>query len=149
MRSLELLMQEYPNKKAKELLEIQRQDKLADQIAFDLRNEKALAYIKDINENGGYYRGKFGLDQYYYYNIFNLRLEFGKVMIDCDCITLFCNTTEKTNLVTKQGEIHLERRSEQYKELDNFINDEERVTAHEWDAIVNYINAMEKLFWKE
>jgi hypothetical protein len=142
-------MQEYPNKTEKEILTIQKQDKLADQIKSDLRNEKALAYIKDINTNGGYYRGKFGLDQYYYYNIFNLRLEFGKVMIDCDCITLFCNTTEKTNLVTKQGEIHLERRSEQYKELDNFINDEERVTAHEWDAIVNYINAMEKLFWKE
>jgi hypothetical protein len=129
MRSLEYLMQLYPNKTAKQILAIQAQEKLADKKAEDKRNKKALAYIKDINTNGGYYKGKFGFDQYYYYRLFNLRLEFHKIMIDVETITLFCNTTDFKNLVTKQGEIHLERRTQEYKELDNFIGDEERVNG--------------------
>jgi hypothetical protein len=148
MRSLEYLMQLYPNKTAKQILAIQAQEKLADKKAEDKRNKKALAYIKDINTNGGYYKGKFGFDQYYYYRLFNLRLEFHKIMIDVETITLFCNTTDFKNLVTKQGEIHLERRTQEYKELDNFIGDEERVTVKEWNELNHYINAMEKLFWK-
>jgi len=141
-------MQLYPNKTAKQILAIQAQEKLADKKAEDKRNKKALAYIKDINTNGGYYKGKFGFDQYYYYRLFNLRLEFHKIMIDVETITLFCNTTDFKNLVTKQGEIHLERRTQEYKELDNFIGDEERVTVKEWNELNHYINAMEKLFWK-
>ena len=107
-----------------------------------------MAYIKDINTNGGYYRGKFGFDQYYYYRIFNLYLECETIMMSVETVRLFTNTTDFKNLVTKQGEMSLERKTEQYKELDNFINDEERVTVKEWNELNHYINAMEKMFWK-
>ena len=151
MRSLELLMREYPNKTAKEIFEIQKQDELADQIAYDLRNEKKLAYIKDINTNGGFYRGRFGLDQHYYYRIFDLKMDTsGEVVMQVESIVLFINNTDDTRQVTRPNEMHLERRLRTYERLDQFgLEQEKRVTAHDWDAVVNYINAMSQLFWKE
>ena len=150
MRSLELLMREYPNKTAKQILAIQKQDELADQIAYDLRNEKKLAYIKDINTNGGFYRGRFGLDQHYYYRIFDLKMDTsGEVVMQVESIVLFINNTDDTRQVTRPNEMHLERRLRTYERLDQFgLEQEKRVTAHEWDAVVNYINAMSQLFWK-
>jgi hypothetical protein len=151
MRSLELLMREYPNKTAKQILAIQKQDELADQIAYDLRNEKKLAYIKDINTNGGFYRGRFGLDQHYYYRIFDLKMDTsGEVVMQVESIVLFINNTDDTRQVTRPNEMHLERRLRTYERLDQFgLEQEKRVTAHDWDAVVNYINAMSQLFWKE
>jgi hypothetical protein len=148
MRSIEYLMQCYPDKTGKEILAIQAQEKLEDQQAEDRRNAKKLAFIKDINTNGGFYRGRFGVDQHYYYRIFDLKLDNGEVVMQVESIVLFFNDTKDTNQVTKPNEVHLERRLRTYERLDKFgLEQEKRVTAHEWDAVVNYINAMSQLFW--
>jgi hypothetical protein len=149
MRSIEYLVQCYPDKTVKEILAIQAQEKLDDQKAYEKRNAKKLAYIKDINENGGFYRGRFGLDQHYYYRIFDLKMDStGEVVMQVESIVFFFNDTTDTRQVTKPNEVHLERRLRTYERLDQFgLQQEQRVTAHEWDAVVNYINAMSQLFW--
>ena len=149
MRSIEYLMQCYPNKTGKQILAIQEKEKQADQKAYEKRHAKKLAYIKDINTNGGFYRGRFGLDQHYFYRIFDLKMETnGEVYMQVESIVLFFNDTTDTRQVTKPNEVHLERRLRTYKRLDQFdLEHEQRVTAHEWDAVVNYINAMSQLFW--
>jgi hypothetical protein len=149
MRSIELLVREYPYLTGREILETQEQEKLKDQRAYEKRNKKKLAFIKDINENGGFYRGRFGVDQHYYYRIFDLKMETnGEVYMQVESIVLFFNDTNDTHQVTKPNEVHLERRLRTYEKLDQFgLQQEQRVTAHEWDAVVNYINAMSQLFW--
>jgi hypothetical protein len=149
MRSLEYLIRLYSDKTAKEILAIQEQDKLADQIEFDLRNEKKLAFIKDINTNGGYYRGKFGLDQHYFYHIYNMKMdEKGNIQMNVDKLVLFCNNDNHKHIVTKAGEIHFERRTKEYEDFDQYdLDDRERVTVKEWEAVNKYVDDMSKLFW--
>ena len=149
MRAIEYLMRLYPEKTGAEILAIQEQDKLDDQRAYEKRNAKKLAFIEDINTNGGFYRGRFGLDQHYFYRVFDLKIDTsGEVVMQVESIVLFMNDTNETNHVTKPNEVHLERRLRTYERLDQFgLENEKRVTAHEWDAVVNYINAMSQLFW--
>jgi len=148
MRSLEYLMQCYPDKTAKEILAIQADEKLADQKADEKRNAKVLAFMKDLNENGGYYRGKFGLDQHYYYKITNLRMCGNEVIMDAESVVLFCNNDGHTNTVCKPNEIRLERKSKEMAVLSQYgLDDRERVTVKEWNAVNEYLDAMQKLFW--
>ena len=149
MRAIEYLVQLYPNKTGKEILAIQEQDKLKDQKDFEKRNKKKLAFIKDINENGGYYRGRFGIDQHYFYRVFDMQMESkGEIIMKVESVVMFYNEEGKPNQVTRPNEIRIERRLKEYERLDTYgLQDEERVTIKEWDAVNDYLNAMSKLFW--
>jgi hypothetical protein len=149
MRVLEYLIQLYPEKTGKELLEIQEQEKLEEQKAFEKHNKTKLDFVNDINTNGGYYKGKFGLDQHYYYRIFDLVLEeSGDVRMSVEKLVLFCNNDGHEHTVTKTGEINFERRTEDFANLDNYgLLHEERVTIKEWNAVNDYIDNIVKLFW--
>lgn len=149
MRSIEFLIQCYPDKTGKEILAIQEQDILEDQLAYEKRNAKKLAFIKDINENGGYYRGRFGLDQHYFYRIFDLKMETnGEIIMKVESLVLFCNDTDEKNHVTRPHEVHLERRIKGYEKLDQYaLENKKRVTKADWDAVNDYVNQMSKLFW--
>jgi hypothetical protein len=149
MRALEVLMELYPNKTAKEILEIQEQDKTKDQKDFEERNKKKLEFINDINTNGGYYRGKFGLDQYYYYRVFNLIMNNnGSVYMSVESIVLFYNNDGRKDTIVKPNEICLEKRLKEYCDLDQYsLEYEERITEIEWNYINNYLNNIHSLFW--
>ena len=151
MRSIETLAREYPDKTANELFEIQEQDKLEDQKEFEKHNAKKLAFIKDINENGGYFKGRFGLDQHYYYHVYNMKMESnGEVYMDVEKIVLFYNPTDDTRQVTRPNEIRIERRTSTYENLDRYgLSFEKRTNENDWDAINNYLNAMSEMFWSE
>lgn len=151
MRSIETLAREYPDKTAKELFEIQEQDKLEDQKEFEKHNAKKLAFIKDINENGGYFKGRFGLDQHYYYHVYNMKMESsGEVYMDVEKIVLFYNPTDNTRQVTRPNEIRIERRTSTCENLDRYgLSFEKRTNENDWDAINNYLNAMSEMFWSE
>jgi len=148
-RAIEYLVSLYPEKTGKEIIAIHEQEKLKDQQIFDKHNKKTLAFIKDINTNGGYFRGKFGLDQYYYYRVFNMIMnETGGVTMDVESIVLFCNNDGHKQTVCNPGEIRLERRIEEYQQLDTYsLENEERITIEEWNYINNYLNNMNSLFW--
>jgi hypothetical protein len=149
MRAIEYLMELYPEKTGAEILAIQEQDKLDDQKAYEKRNAKKLTFIEDINTNGGYYRGRFGLDQHYFYRVFDLKMEAtGEIVMQVESLVLFCNDTNETNHVTRPNEVNLERRLRTYERLDQFgLEDEKRVTKADWDAVNDYVNQMSKLFW--
>jgi hypothetical protein len=148
MKSLEYLMQLHPNKTCKEILAIQAKEKAADKRAFEKHNKKVLAFINDINTNGGYYRGKFGLDQHYYYNVHNLRMVDDEVMMDVDKIVLFCNNDGHQHTVCKPNEIHIDREFKEMAILSQYgLDSRERVTVKEWDEINAYLDAMSNFFW--
>jgi len=148
MRSIEYLIQLYPDKTGKELLEIQEQDKLEDQKIFEKANKRLLAFLDDISVNGGYFRGRFGLDQYYYYHVYNTSIDKDGNTMSVDKIVLFVNIDGHKNIVTRPGELSLKREFCEYAKFREYgLESEERVTSKEWDAINNYMDNMSKLFW--
>lgn len=90
MRSLELLIQLFPDKTGSELLEIQKQDKLDDENNFKVRHQAKLDIIERINTKGGYFKGKFGENQYFYYSLSNLRLDPNNGEIYCSVKKIVC-----------------------------------------------------------
>lgn len=149
MRSIETLVRDYPSMTGLEILEMQKQDKIDDEREFKKHNEKKLAFIKDINENGGYFKGRFGLDQHYYYRVFNLKMESdGNVYMDVEKIVLFYNPTNDTHQVTEPNAIKLERRTKTFEKLDQYgLSFEKRINENQWDAINNYLNNISEMFW--
>jgi len=149
MRGIEYLLETYPDKTGEEILAIQAQDKLDDQKKFEKINKKKLAFMKDINENGGYYRGRFGLDQHYYYRVFDMEMDDqGNITMKVEKIVLFCNNDKHKHTVTDIDSIRLERELKEYQHYDQYgLEDRERVTIKEWDAINKYLDVMSKLFW--
>lgn len=147
-KSLEYLMRLHPDKTAKEILAIQAEEKLADERAERKRNAKVLAFMEDLNTNGGYYRGKFGLDQHYFYKVTNVRMCGDEVVMDVEKIVMFCNPDGHQNIVCRPNEIRLERKFETMQLLSHYgLDSRERVTENEWININAYLNAIKKLFW--
>jgi hypothetical protein len=147
MRDLGYLVQLFPDLTGKELMEIQRKDKEADEFEYQQEMKAELDMIKDINTNGGYYRGRFGIDQHYYYNFTNLRIEHKTVYCDCETLVMFTGEGERST--TKDFTVRIEKR--EYKEFDKYGIDipeyVERVTKKEWDEVVNYLKKSAELFW--
>ena len=149
MRSIETIVRDCPHLTGKQILEVQAQEKLDDQKEFEKRNKKKLEFIEDINVNGGYYRGRFGLDQYWFYHVFNLQMETdGRIVMDVEKIVLFFNDSDDTRQVTKPNEISLERRIDTYCDLEQYgLDNRERITVKEWDEVNEYLNKINQ-FWK-
>ncbi len=150
MRGLEYLMQCYPDATVKEILAIQEQEKLEDKRKFEAQHKKTLEFMEDLNTNGGYYKGRFGLDQHYLYRVFDLEMDDkGNVRMKVESLVMFYNPTEDRNHVTKPNEIRIERRLKDYEDLDTYgLQNRERVTVKEWNEVNDYLNAMSEMFWK-
>lgn len=141
MRSIEVLVRQYPNKCGSEILEIYAADIAADKRSYEKQNKKTIKFIEDINTNGGYYRGTFGESQYYYYNFTNLILENNQVRGDCEKIVCF----KKGNI---SDGISIEKRTKSFPDISTYsLSCEERITKKEFDEISKYIDEMFEKFW--
>lgn len=141
MRSIEYLIQLFPNKTGKELLEIQNQDKLNDEQEFQKRNKKKVEFINDINTNGGYYCGRFSIDQHSYYRVFNMRLDGNDIYMDVESLVVFINSETDKNYV------NIERKVKAFQKEDKYcLQNRERVTKKDWDNVNEYVNNITK-FW--
>jgi hypothetical protein len=150
MRTIECLAHQYPDKTGTELIAMQAQDKLDDQKAFEKHNKKKLAFMNDLNTNGGYYRGRFGYDQRYFYCVSDVQMDSnGELWGNVESVVVFMNNENVPNIVTRGGEVRLERRTKEYVQLDNYgLQDEQRVSKVEWDGVNAYINGIE-VFWAD
>lgn len=140
MRSLDYLIQLFPDKTGKELLEIRNQDKQEDADEFKKIHANKLAIIEDINTNGGFYKGKFGLDQHFYYSFSNMHLIKDNIYCDVNEVVAFFE------LVNNKTSI--ENRKQALQSFENYgVNMYERVTKEEFDKAVAYLESF-KDFWK-
>lgn len=149
MRSIEYLVQLYPDKTGKELLEIQEKEKLEDEKKFQRANKRKLDFIADINKNGGYFKGTFGLEQYYFYRVFDCIMDNTEMYGSVESVILHVGHKHG---VTAEGEISFERRTKTFQKLENYALDTrelcERVTVKEWNEVNEYVNSMAGKFWK-
>ena len=137
MRTIECLVRQYPEKTGNEILVLQKEDREKDEKDFQILNKKNLDMVDDINKNGGYYKGTFGLDQYYYYSFSNmLIIDDGTIYCDVDSIVCF-----DSNLSIKQ-EFNTWRVFDRYG-----IHNETRIEKEEYDALSNYIRNTFSKFW--
>jgi len=147
MRSIGYLIQLFPEKTGKEILEIQAQDKLEDEKEYQKENESKLKWIEDINTNGGFFKGRFGIDQRFFYKVSNCLLETsGEIRCDVEKIVVFLGSERD---VVKNGNIHIEKKSSEYADADKYgFNIYDRVTEKEWNEVNSYLEGIEK-FWND
>lgn len=145
MRSIEYLVELFPEKTGKELLKIQAQDKMEDEKAYKKENESKLKWIEDINTNSGFFRDRFGIDQRFFYKVSNCLLETsGEVRCNVEKIVVFLGSDRD---VVKHGNINIEKKSSKYADANEYeFNMYERVTEKEWNEVNSYLESVEK-FW--
>jgi hypothetical protein len=146
MRSLEYLIQLYPEKTGKEILAIQEQDKKSDEEAYQRRNKEVLEMIQDINTNGGYYKGRFGDDQRFYYNVTEARLEGDKIYANVENIVVFLGDGRS---VVSAGDIRIEKRTKEWADLSTYgLEMYQRTTKQDYDEVMTYLLNLAK-YWDD
>lgn len=139
MRSIDYLVQLFPDKTGKELLEIQNRDKADDEKQFRKIHDVKLRTIEDINTNGGFYKGTFGLSQCFYYSFKNLKLIEGKIYCDVEDIVCFF----------EGWKVSIEIRDHTYKEFENYgVDIYEKITESDYKEALKYVFAFQN-FWNK
>lgn len=138
MRSLDYLIRLYPNKTGKELLEIQNRDKANDEKEYQKLQRAKIEAVDDLNNNGGYFRGSFGLNRKYMYKITNAELSKGEIVFD----------VEKILVVESDGELRVDRTisRHQYYSKYSLFSTCERITEKEWSDVYKYIENIGKIW---
>lgn len=146
MHTLEYLAKEYPNKTGKELLELQAEEIRQEEKEIQERLKDQIEYADDININGGYFKGFFGLNQYYYYNVSDVIVEeTGDVYATVEKIVMFDFDSGQS----PRREFNIEKRISEYKNLSNYaLSSLERVTKEDYDKVDKYFKSAVDLFWE-
>lgn len=142
MRSIELLVRTYPEKTCAEIMKIVEQEKQAHEAKIAKSNKDKLDLIKDINENGGYYKGTFGLDQYFAYNFKNLEFKWDTIICDVENIVVFTGNENERRTVNVKIEF------ETMKQFENYgVEIYEKITKEEYEKIKSYYVDATPKFW--
>ncbi len=147
IRSIEYLCQLFPDKTAKEILDIREHDKKCHELWLHKGQEKVRAFEKKINDAGAlYYKGRFGLDQRYFYKVYNANVdEQGNIYASVDSMVCFLGESRGVC----EGRIHIELREDRYKDLDKFsLNNEKLTTKEEYEEMLSYLRGVSK-FWEK
>jgi len=145
MRDLAYLIQLFPEKTGTELLAIQEQDKIDVEKEYQEINKIKLAIIEDYNTNGAFFKGRFGTDQRYYYNVSNVRFEDKQLICDVEEIVVFLG--EKGDV--SEDSVTIERRIQEYQHFDTYsFEHKTRVTKKDFDKVNNYLMNIAK-FWDD
>jgi hypothetical protein len=151
MRSIEYLAQLFPEKTGKELFKIQKEDKQQDEFELQEANKEKISIVEDINKNGGYYRGAFGTDQYYMYNITKIDIERNNRQIYCEVerITLFDSQNINKGSVLSGESINFEIRQKESVKFEDITLMTTRITEEEYNELKNYLFGVVPKFFKE
>jgi hypothetical protein len=142
MRSIETLVKLYPNLTGQEIMEIQAQDRLKDEKEYEETYKEAISLMRDINTNGAYYRGSFGLNQYFYYKYTNAQIEGGVLWCDFEGIIVFMEKDEDyPSSITIKKDLFKRLASDE-------VNKYERITPEEFNELKDYYSKSIPKFWE-
>lgn len=143
MRSLEYLIQLFPDKTGKEIKAIQEQDRLQDEAEERERNAAKIAWMEDINTNGGYFK-RSGSHKTIF-KCWDVRLLAGALIMKVEKIVVFQGP--KYN----KGEFTAERTYDNLAVVENYGFDYDpdliRTTEKEWNEVKTYLENVSK-FWE-
>ena len=139
MRSIEYLVQLYPEKTGRELLEIQAKEKKEDQKAYERRFKKQLEFISDINTNGGE-------DQRFYYNVTDARIEHDTIFATVESIVVFLGDGRS---VVSAGDVSIKKEKKEWAELNKYgLESYQRTTKKDYDEVLEHLLNLAK-YWEE
>ena len=121
-----------------EILALHDRDLIFDKSQERKRNSKKLALIKDYNENGAYFKGTFGRNQYYYRKLTELELsERGDIECVHESIVGFLDSDTK-----------IERRTDTYCRFESIGSENlERITKEEYNKLSDHLDNIFSSFW--
>ena len=142
IRSIAMLAKQFPDKTGAELIQMHNDDIAAEKAAVQEHLKEKVKFADDINENGGYFQGQFGLDQYYFYNITEVEVfEDGGVWGRVEKIVWFDDVKNEPEFHVKE----LSHRVSGSEDLSRYgLSLEKRITKEKWDKVVAYINGLSK-----
>lgn len=147
MRSIEYLAQLFPDKTGKELFELQKQDKQQDEIDIQERHKENYAIRVDIETNGGYYRGTFGMDQHHMYKVTKINIGTNDHQIYCEVerITLFFSQD------IDKGSLYMESKiiQKEFITYEDIASMTTRITEEEYNELKNYLFGVVPKFFNE
>ncbi|MEK6829818.1 MAG: hypothetical protein AABY15_06895 [Nanoarchaeota archaeon] len=144
--SVETLTRENPDKTGKEILELHEHSKKCYALWVKQQNQEQYDLVDRINAQPLYYKGRFGLDQRFFYKISDARLDEGKVFATVEKIVVFLGSERG---VVKEGEVKIERCEKTYQDLDKYgLDMYTETTKSEWDKVGNYLTGVAK-FWED
>lgn len=149
IRTVECIVRDHPELTGKEVLALHEQDKKEHEEYLIKKQQDKYDWVTDINTNGGYFRGKFGLCQRYYYKVSDVKLDknTGRLWGNVEKLVAFHDDGSGRGTM-KNGEFRVELEKDEYTELTDYhLSLEDRVTKQDWEKLIEYMNAMTKLFW--
>jgi hypothetical protein len=146
VRTIETLVRSYPDKTASIILAMYEDDLIQHDEWLISQDQKRHDLVKDINENGAYYRGKFGNSQHYYYNILSAKYVDGEIIVDVETLVVF--DTSKDPSQSDSRELSFERRVKDYERYDTYgFAYEDKITKEDYLKVNEYVDALTNLFW--
>lgn len=148
-RGMDTLCRQFPEKTGKEIMELYEHDLKCHRLWIERGQEKIRAFAKRVNDAGAiYYRGRFGLDQRYFYKVSNVEVsDRGDLYADVEKIVTFMG--DQGSGKAFEGRIHIEYENEGHTSISNYsLENEKEVPKEQWDAIYEYLNATKK-FWED
>ena len=143
--AVETLTRQYPDKTGKEILELHEHSKKCYGLFLKQQNQKQYDLVDRINAQPLYYKGRFGLDQRFFYKFSNAQLENGKVFATVEKIVVFIGCDRG---VVKKGEVKIEKSEKTFQELDKYgLEMYTETTKSEFDKVDKYLHGIAK-FWE-
>lgn len=145
-RSVEYLCKLYPEKTAKEIIELSEHEKKCYELYLQNKNSKKLELIDKINAGALYYKGRFGLDQRFFYKISGATLSDDAIYARVEKIVVFLGDDGD---VVPKGNITIEKEIEKFTSLENYgLSIYQETTAEEWESLESYLRNV-SAFWDD
>lgn len=148
-RDARVMCQYYPDATGKEILELVEHDMKCHRLWIEQGQEKVRAFAKRVNDAGGiYYRGRFGIDQRYFYKVSNVEVtDRGDLYADVEKIVAFMG--DQGSGKAFEGRMRIEYENEGHTSISNYsLENEKEVPKEQWDAAFKYISET-KQFWDD
>jgi hypothetical protein len=145
-KSLEYLIQLHPDKTGAELLAIQKAEKEQEELEYQESIKEDMKLVEDINKEPRYYKGTFGLNQYYIRKVSDAHFQFGKVTVDVDTIVIFDYSNDP--IESNRQNMSIERKRQEERDFDNYgFSEDSRTTEEEWNKINAHLEFTVENFW--
>ena len=141
-QSYEYLLKQNPGLTGREIIALHDKEVEKDRLAEEKRLADKIALVNLINETPLYFKGQFGLRQFYYKKVYNAQLVSGEVICTVDSFIIFTKG-EKGEVESIERKI-LEREKFQRHFVNGIENDPymKKTSKEDWDTFAKYINGV-------